>query len=110
MILFMVKKSEGTPPERYPIPLRYPDSEDAKITESNVRFISWNEADYQLSDGTIKEIINIDLLKLAVQDAAMQDKDVCGIMIKQFKEQYSIDICALWDNLTDPAYHIIGDV
>lgn len=110
MILFMVKKTEGTPPERYPIPLRYPDSEDAKIAESNVRFISWNEADYQLSDGTKKQITHVDVLKLAVLDAAKQDEAVCGIMIEQFHLLYGINICALWDKPTDPAYHIIGDV
>lgn len=106
----MVKKSEGKTPARYRIPLRYPDSEGDKITERNVRFISWNEADYQLSNTTIHEITNIDGLKLAVYDAAKKDETVCGIMIEQFRRQYGIDICALWNATDNPGYHIIGDV
>lgn len=75
MILFMVRKTKETPPERYLIPLRYSESRKDKITEGNVRFVSWNEADYQLSNGTTKKITHIDELKLAVYDAAMQDED-----------------------------------
>lgn len=110
MILFMVRKTKETPPERYLIPLRYSESRKDKITEGNVRFVSWNEADYQLSNGTTKKITHIDELKLAVYDAAMQDEDVCGIMIEQFRVQYGIDIRVLWNAPRVPAYHIIGDV
>ena len=110
MILFMVKNTEGVPPERYLIPLQYSKNKRDKITEKNVRFISWNEADYQLDDEIKVHIINIDVLKLAVYNAARQDEAVCGVMIEQFKVQYGIDILDLWDKPADPAYHIIGDV
>lgn len=110
MILFMVKNTEGVPPERYLIPLQYSKNKRDKITESNVRFISWNEADYQLDDKIIVHIINIDMLKLAVYNAARQDEAVCGVMIEQFRVQYGIDIFDLWDKPADSAYHIIGDV
>lgn len=109
MILFMVIKTGGKPPKRYPIPLRYPENEN-KISEWNVRFVSWNEADYQLDGETILPIINVDTLKQAVYHAAMKDAAVCGVMIEQFRVQYGIDICALWNEPGDPAYHIIGDV
>lgn len=110
MILFMVRTTKETPPERYLIPLRYSESRKDKITEGNVRFVSWNEADYQLSNGTTKEITHIDELKLAVYDAAILDRDVCGVMIEQFQVQYGIDIREVWNNHADSAYHIIGDV
>lgn len=108
MILFMVVET-GTPPERYPIPQRYPESGAAQIMEANVRFISWNEADYALDEEVIVHIIDVRTLKLAVYHAAMQDV-VCGTMIDEFRTQYGIDIRALWDEPEDPAYHIIGDV
>lgn len=110
MILFMIKNNEEATDGRYAIPLRYPESKDVKITEKNVQFISWNEADYYLENGSIVHIINIDELKRAVYNAAMKDAAVCGIMIEQFRAQYGIDICVLWNEPRDPAYHIIGDV
>lgn len=105
MILFMIKK--GSAPGRQSIPLHYLT---AKLTSDNVQFISWNEADYHLDDGTIVQIINIDTLMKAVYDAAIRDLDVCGFMITQFAEQYGIDILKLWNMPDDPAYRIIKNV
>lgn len=110
MILFMVSPPAGKSPERYPIPLHCTECTKADIEKLKVRFISWNEADYQLDDEIIVHIINIDMLKLAVYNAARQDEAVCGVMIEQFRVQYGIDIFDLWDKPADPAYHIIGDV
>lgn len=107
----MIKKTkEAAPDGRYVIPLRYPEGEDAKISEKNVRFISWNEADCCLNEETIVRVVNINMLKRAVYHAAKQDEAVCGSMIERFRLQYGIDIHALWDRTDDPAYHIIGDV
>ena len=110
MILFMVSPPAGKTPKRYLITLHCSERAKSDIAKRKVRFISWNEADYQLKNRAIQQITHIDGLKLAVFDAAMQDAAVCGIMIEQFKVQYGIDIRALWGNPTDPAYHIIGDV
>lgn len=110
MILFMIKNTSEKEAGRYRIPLLYPEDARYTITEYNVRFISWNEADYQMKDGVLLHITNIDELKQAVYDAARRDAAVCGVMIEQFRAQYDIDIDALWNAAGDPAYHIIGDV
>lgn len=108
MILFMIKK--GSAPGRYLIPLHYSTNVEDKLTSDNVQFISWNEANYHLDDETIVQIINIDMLKVAVYNAAKRDTDVCVFMIEQFRLQYGIDILDIWYKPDDPAYHIIGDV
>lgn len=110
MILFIIKKTEKASSGRYLIPLQYPMGQHDKTLELKVRFISWNEADYKLKDGTILQITNIDKLKQAVYDAAIRDETVCKEMISQFLLQYGIDIWALWDKPDDPAYHIISNL
>lgn len=110
MILFMVTKtSQNPPPDRYLIPTLYPAS-GSSICASNVQFISWNEVLYQLDERTTIPINNLDDLKRAVYVAALRDTTVCVSMIKQFKEQYGIDLPVLWGDTNNPAYHIIGDV
>lgn len=110
MILFIIKKTEIATLGRYLIPLHYPMGQPAIGSELNVWFISWDEADYKLKDGTTVQITHIDILKQAVYDAAIRDETVCKEMGNQFLQQYGIDIWDLWNKPNDPAYHIIGDV
>ena len=110
MILFIIKKTEIATLGRYLIPLHYPMGQSAIGSELNVWFISWDEADYKLKDGTTVQITHIDILKQAVYDAAIRDETVCKEMGNQFLQQYGIDIWDLWNKPNDPAYHIIGDV
>lgn len=110
MILFMVQNSAVKVEGRYRIPRQYPTEAADAITDQNVRFISWNEADYCPDAKTTLQITDINILKQAVYHAVQQDEAVCGAMITQFRDQYGIDIHALWNAVDDPVYHIIGDV
>ena len=71
-----------------------------RITEENVKFISWNEARYEAKDGNRIKIDSVQHLMDAVYDAAIHDP-ICIDINHQFRDQYKYDIFANYKNPVD---------
>jgi len=102
---------EPDAPHRYTVPFKYsdyPKSEEMAITEENIVLICWNQADYHIHDSqkTLKEIVNIDILRECVFDAAQND-ELCIDIKEQFLSLYGIDLFAAAADKEDHFYKLL---